>query len=79
MHVVLDVQQEVDGLIEQEKGQSRSVIIDCGLQYSTPHDHYSLGTTKKGIGPTYSAKVGCTVTDALKEPRLFSCRQVGWG
>ena len=52
--VVLDFQQEVDGLIEQEKGQSRSVIIDCGLQYSTRHDHYSLGTTKKGIGPMYS-------------------------
>ena len=69
--VVLDVQQEVDGLIEQEKGQSRSVIIDCGLQYSTCHDHYSLGTTKKGIGPTYSAKVGCTITDTLNEPRLF--------
>ena len=69
--VVLDVQQEVDGLIEQEKGQSRSVIIDCGLQHSTCHDYYSLGTTKKGIGPTYSAKVGCTVTETLSEPHLF--------
>ncbi len=42
--------QEIDGLLEQEKAQTKS----------------SLGTTKKGIGPTYSAKssrVGLRVCD----------------
>ena len=38
---VLDIHQEIDGLVEKEKAKSKS----------------SLGTTKKGIGPTYSAKV----------------------
>ena len=32
--VVFDVQQDVDGLIELEKGQARLVVIDCGFQYS---------------------------------------------
>ena len=37
--LVFDFHQEVDALIEKDKGKG------------------SLGTTKKGIGPTYSAKV----------------------
>ena len=36
--LVFDFHQEVDALIEKDKGKG------------------SLGTTKKGIGPTYSAK-----------------------
>ena len=76
--IVLDIQQEIDGLIELEKGQSRLVITACGFQYSIHYNHYSIGTTKKGIGSAYSAKVGFTVTDTLSEPRLL-CRQVGWG
>lgn len=39
-HLVFDLHQTIDGMLEHEKGKS------------------SLGTTKKGIGPTYSAKVG---------------------
>lgn len=35
--IVFDVQQEVDGLIELEKGQSRSVITD--------HDSNNLRTS----------------------------------
>ena len=69
--IVLDVQQEVDGLIEQEKAEAKSVMIDCGFQYSTCYDHCSIGTTKKGIGPACSAKVGCAITDTLNEPHLF--------
>ncbi len=47
---VLDVHQEVDGLIEAEKAKRQS----------------SIGTTKKGIGPTYSAKssrIGLRICD----------------
>lgn len=36
---MFDCHQQIDGLLEQEKGKQ------------------SLGTTKKGIGPTYAAKV----------------------
>ncbi|XP_064404044.1 adenylosuccinate synthetase isozyme 1-like [Halichondria panicea] len=49
-HIVLDVHQEVDGLIEAEKAKRQS----------------SIGTTKKGIGPTYSAKssrIGLRICD----------------
>lgn len=37
-HLVFDLHQEIDGLVEGSKGKG------------------SLGTTKKGIGPTYSSK-----------------------
>ena len=69
--LVFDVQQQVDGLIEQEKAEARSVTIDCGFQYSTRYACCSIGTTKKGIGPAYSAKVGCGVSDTLNEPHLL--------
>ena len=42
MYAVLDLHQEVDGLLEQEKAKKNS----------------KLGTTKKGIGPTYTDKCG---------------------
>lgn len=38
-HLVLDLHQEIDGIVEGSKGSG------------------SLGTTKKGIGPTYASKV----------------------
>ncbi len=47
---VLDLHQTIDGLVEQEKAKTKT----------------SLGTTKKGIGPTYSAKssrIGLRVCD----------------
>ena len=37
-HLVFDLHQEIDGLVEGQKGKD------------------SLGTTKKGIGPTYASK-----------------------
>lgn len=37
-HMVFDLHQEIDGLVEGHKGKE------------------SLGTTKKGIGPTYASK-----------------------
>ncbi len=51
---VLDMHQEIDGLLEQEKAKTKS----------------SLGTTKKGIGPTYAAKserIGLRVCDLYSE------------
>lgn len=51
-HMVFDFHQAVDGLQEQAKGQKGQ----------------SLGTTKKGIGPTYStkaARTGIRVADLL--------------
>ncbi|XP_065883297.1 adenylosuccinate synthetase isozyme 2-like [Dysidea avara] len=60
-HLVLDVQQAVDGLLEQEKGQS------------------SIGTTKKGIGPAYTAKasrVGLRVSDLYSDPDVFRTKFV---
>lgn len=50
--------QEIDGLLEQEKAQTKS----------------SLGTTKKGIGPTYSAKssrIGLRVCDLYTNQDLL--------
>ena len=41
---MLDLHQDIDGLLEKEKAKTKS----------------SLGTTKKGIGPTYEAKCGRT-------------------
>lgn len=57
-HLVLDIHQEIDGLVEKEKAKSKS----------------SLGTTKKGIGPTYSAKcsrIGLRVCDLFVEPEVL--------
>ena len=51
-HIVFDVHQEVDGLLELEK-------IKVGAD--SPRKRTSvgkIGTTKKGIGPTYSSKMG---------------------
>lgn len=62
---MLDVHQEVDGLIEVEKAKRKS----------------SIGTTKKGIGPAYSAKsarTGLRMCDlflddeALREKLVFT-------
>ncbi|XP_055693893.1 adenylosuccinate synthetase-like isoform X2 [Lutzomyia longipalpis] len=56
-HLVFDFHQQVDELLEAEKGGK------------------SLGTTKKGIGPTYSSKVtrnGIRVGDLLGDFELFS-------
>ena len=39
---VLDFHQEIDSLLEEEKAKT----------------HSSIGTTKKGIGPAYTAKSG---------------------
>ena len=55
--------QEIDGLLEQEKAETKS----------------SLGTTKKGIGPTYSAKssrVGLRVCDLYTDPEVLRERCV---
>lgn len=43
-HIVFDLHQTVDGLNEAEKSK----------------DGVSIGTTKRGIGPTYSSKMGRT-------------------
>lgn len=51
-HLVFDLHQEIDGLVEGSKGKD------------------SLGTTKKGIGPTYSSKAtrnGIRVCDLMNE------------
>jgi len=51
-HLVFDLHQEIDGLVEGHKGRG------------------SLGTTKKGIGPTYSSKAtrnGLRVCDLMMD------------
>jgi len=55
-HLVFDLHQEIDGLIEGHKGKD------------------SLGTTKKGIGPTYSSKAtrnGLRVCDLMHDFEVF--------
>ena len=55
-HLVFDLHQEIDGLIEGHKGKD------------------SLGTTKKGIGPTYSSKAtrnGVRVCDLMYDFEIF--------
>lgn len=58
-HLVFDFHQLVDGLQEAEKANSGK----------------SLGTTKKGIGPTYASKAnrtGIRVGDLLGDFDLFA-------
>lgn len=50
--------QEIDMLTEQEKAKTKS----------------NLGTTKKGIGPTYAAKssrMGLRVCDLYTDPQVL--------
>ncbi|XP_011681630.2 adenylosuccinate synthetase isozyme 1 A [Strongylocentrotus purpuratus] len=57
-HLVFDLHQQVDGLQELEKSKNKS----------------SLGTTKKGIGPTYSSKAsrtGIRVCDLMGDFTVF--------
>lgn len=62
-HIVLDLHQEIDGLLEVEKSKSGK----------------SIGTTKRGIGPVYTdkmARIGFRFCD-LDEPReVLWARQV---
>lgn len=58
-HLVFDFHQIVDGLKEVELGGSRYVLALCRarrLLLLNLLDSSSIGTTKKGIGPAYSAK-----------------------
>ena len=60
-HLVFDMHQEIDGLIEAEKGKG------------------SLGTTRKGIGPTYSAKARCCrVCEYSANSRSLPAGCPGW-
>lgn len=53
-HLVFDFHQIVDGLKEVELGGSRCVVPPS-RSLIQQHD-FSIGTTKKGIGPAYSSK-----------------------
>jgi adenylosuccinate synthase len=58
-HLVFDFHQIVDGLKEVELGGSSCVSFRysfCRNLAQLMGDVYSIGTTKKGIGPAYSAK-----------------------
>lgn len=61
-HLVFDLHQEIDGLVEGSKGSG------------------SLGTTKKGIGPTYASKAtrnGIRVCDLINDDfTVFEKKQV---
>ena len=64
--LVLDLHQTIDSLIEQEKAKTKR----------------SLGTTKKGIGPTYSAKcgrVGLRVYDLYTDKEVLKGKWVRKG
>ena len=59
MNIVFDFHKKVDHLMERDLGESRFVY-----SYGGTFEHRmitmnisSIGTTKKGIGPTYAAKV----------------------
>lgn len=45
--------------------------------YVQVNNHYSIGTTKKGIGPAYSAKVDCGITNTLNELSFLQAGRVG--
>lgn len=56
-HIVFDFHQQIDALIEEEKGKDK------------------LGTTKKGIGPTYTAKssrTGLRICDLFSDPQILT-------
>lgn len=59
--LVLDLHQTIDGLVEQEKAKTKT----------------SLGTTRKGIGPTYAAKcerIGLRVCDLYTDREVLRDR-----
>lgn len=63
-HLVFDFHQQVDGLLEQENSRKGQ----------------GLGTTKKGIGPTYSSKAtrnGLRIGDLLGDFENFKQRFIG--
>lgn len=63
-HIVFDVHQSVDGMQEANRSKETS-----GTKM--------LGTTKKGIGPCYSSKVGrhgLRMADLLGDPNVFTQR-----
>lgn len=58
-HLVFDLHQEIDGLVEGHKGKD------------------NLGTTKKGIGPTYASKAtrnGIRVCDLVYDFEIFETK-----
>lgn len=58
-HLVFDFHQIVDGLKEVELGGSRYFLFPFSVGHDltyAPYVVHSIGTTKKGIGPAYSAK-----------------------
>ena len=56
-HLVFDFHQIVDGLKEVELGgSSYGLTISLSRSRRANPGDYSIGTTKKGIGPAYSAK-----------------------
>ncbi|KAL2098658.1 hypothetical protein ACEWY4_005138 [Coilia grayii] len=61
-HIVFDFHQEVDGMLEAQR---------------QAQEGKSIGTTKKGIGPTYTSKAsrtGLRVCDLLADFKEFSVR-----
>ncbi|XP_036398421.1 adenylosuccinate synthetase isozyme 1 B-like isoform X2 [Megalops cyprinoides] len=61
-HIVFDFHQAVDGLLEAQRQEQEGT---------------NIGTTKKGIGPTYSSKVsrtGLRICDLLADFKDFSVR-----
>lgn len=55
-HLVFDFHQIVDGLKEVELGGSRYSTFSIFAPLVLTSTRCSIGTTKKGIGPTYSGK-----------------------
>ncbi|XP_062378847.1 adenylosuccinate synthetase isozyme 1 [Sardina pilchardus] len=61
-HIVFDFHQEVDGMLEAQR---------------QAQEGKSIGTTKKGIGPTYTSKasrIGLRVCDLLADFKEFSAK-----
>lgn len=68
-HLVFDFHQIVDGLKEVELGEKSSVLIIARIEYMVLTCNLSIGTTKKGIGPAYSAKAS---RSGLRVHHLFN-------
>lgn len=78
--LVFDFHKQSDGFIERGRGNSRwdewAAEIHINLVYT------SLGTTKKGIGPTYSSKVtlkSCWTTHSIVDDSFrLPAMEFGW-
>mmetsp|Transcript_4699 Transcript_4699/g.12043 ORF Transcript_4699/g.12043 Transcript_4699/m.12043 type:complete len:477 (-) Transcript_4699:238-1668(-) len=73
-HIVFDLHQQIDGLREEER-QAAADAANGAAAVGSPKKGGKIGTTKRGIGPTYAAKAtrsGFRVADLYVDRDAFT-------